>query len=276
MAYRVRHLNLGGVLDEAIELVKDNFGLLFSIVLILMAPVELLVGFANATVEPTWPDDASIEEIIRISEQHERANAPLQLLSNLLSIVDFLVLMPIYNGALTIAIARRFLGQPATLRDSIRFGVKRWGSMIGTTILYVLAVMGGTILLIVPGIVFALWFGLFQSIVIVEELGGPTALTRSKHLVGPYVGTYFVLGMISTTIVLALYVPALFIPQPHLAAIGAAVASSITTVLSTAFAVVFYFSCRCGRENFDLQLLANNIANEPEPSNELAFQPAST
>jgi hypothetical protein len=274
MAYQIRQLNLGGVLDEAIELVKENFGLLFSIVLILIVPLELVVGYAES--EPPIPPDASFEEQMRIAEEHQRENAPMQILVGLANIVNGLVLMPICGGALTIAIARRYLGQPATVGDSIRFGVKRWGPMIGTTILYSLAVMGGMILLIVPGILFALWFGLYQPIVIVEELSGPTALTRSKHLVRPYLGPYFVLGLISFVIAMSLYVPVIFIPQPHVAAIGAAVASSITTVLSTAFAVVFYFSCRCGRENFDLQLLANNIASEPEPSNELAFQPAST
>ena len=49
------------------------------------------------------------------------------------------------------------------------------------------------------------------------------------------------------------------IPQPHARIVAIAVAQGIGTLLATCALVVFYFSCRCKLENFDLQVLADAV-----------------
>jgi hypothetical protein len=126
-----------------------------------------------------------------------------------------------------------------------------------------LAILGGFLLCVVPSILFALWFSLSQHVVVIEETAGVAALKRSKRLVRKHLGTLLVLGLVMVLITVAFVVGALLIPQPHLQVIGVALAGAIATILWTAAGVVFYFSCRCAEENFDLHYLAESIGAEP-------------
>ena len=47
MAYELKELPIGGVLDQAIRISKDSFGLLFSIVAVGYLPMALLTGLAG-------------------------------------------------------------------------------------------------------------------------------------------------------------------------------------------------------------------------------------
>jgi hypothetical protein len=57
-----------------------------------------------------------------------------------------------------------------------------WG-LIGVTVLTTLAVIGGFILLIIPGIRFAVWLSQSQFVYVFEGIGGKAALSRSKKYV---------------------------------------------------------------------------------------------
>jgi len=52
-----------------------------------------------------------------------------------------------------------------------------------TSALEILAIIGGLILLVVPGLIFAIWFTFTISVVVAENLSGSAALSRSKQLV---------------------------------------------------------------------------------------------
>jgi hypothetical protein len=259
MAYKIQHLGLGGILDQTIAITRDHFGLLFLIVLILVIPCELVIGFIDLANSYELPPDATFEEQIE-AEQNYEVNSSLALLSLILDyfVLD-LILLPLTNAAIIQTVARVYLGEPVTALEAIRHGLRRFLPLIGTTILLYMAVFGGLILLIIPGILFAMWFSLSQHVVVIEELAGSAALGRSKFLVRKHLGTLLALGFIMLLITLALYMGTLFIPQPHLEVISFAVAEGIVTILWTASGVVFYFSCRCAEDNFDLHYLAQSI-----------------
>lgn len=75
--------------------------------------------------------------------------------------------------------------------------------LLWTGILCFLAVLGGLILLIVPGIIFAFWFSQGTYIVITEKLKGKAALKQSKLYVKGNVGQIFKKGFFILIIVLA-------------------------------------------------------------------------
>ncbi len=56
-------------------------------------------------------------------------------------------------------------------------------NMLLTSLLVALAVFGGLLLLIIPGLVFIVWFGFAQIISVLEDKKPLAALTRSKELV---------------------------------------------------------------------------------------------
>jgi cobalamin synthase len=67
---------------------------------------------------------------------------------------------------------------------------KLWPYLL-TSILVGLAVIGGLILLIIPGIIFAFWFFFAEYLVIAEDLSGKAALSRSKQLMKGKIGAVF-------------------------------------------------------------------------------------
>ncbi|TSC85405.1 MAG: hypothetical protein G01um101416_873 [Microgenomates group bacterium Gr01-1014_16] len=62
-------------------------------------------------------------------------------------------------------------------------GWKIVGKVLVTGLLTGLAVAGGFLLLIIPGFIFSYWFAFTNQIVVIENLSGTAALSRSKQLV---------------------------------------------------------------------------------------------
>ena len=73
------------------------------------------------------------------------------------------------------------------------------------------------------------------------------------------IGTVFVLGLLMGAIGFGIGMVAGLVPQVHVQMILRIIMQATMTILSTAALVVFYFSCRCGHENFDLELLAQSM-----------------
>jgi hypothetical protein len=178
-------------------------------------------------------------------------------------LVGVFVVVPVTNGAVIMAVARLYLRKSITAIEAISEGFRRLLPLLGTTILFSLALMGGFILCVIPFFIFAIWFGLYQQVVMLENLSGVAALKRSKQLVREDWMTFLGLGLILTVIALLLHGGADLVRQPHLQMIVSALVFAVTVTLSTAALVVFYFSCRCNVENFDLHYLAEAIGAEP-------------
>ena len=78
------------------------------------------------------------------------------------------------------------------------------------------------------------------------------------------IGTGFVLGLVVGIINMGIGLGAAIIPQPHAQVVATALAQGIATLLATCSVVVFYFSCRCKAENFDLQVLADAVGADAD------------
>jgi hypothetical protein len=267
VAYRIQQLKLTGILDQAVAIVKDNFGLLFTIVAICWIPLQLLSGIIALTMVPTFDGQPTPEQM--------RAVDPAQMMIfgvvlMVLGLVQGLIALPLMNAAVIYAVAEKYLGREVTAGDALRKGLTKIAPLIGTAILMYLAVFGGLILLIIPGILFALWFGLSQHTVVLENLSGTRALSRSKELVRPNMGTFLMLGILVFVISALAGAGSQMIPQKFVAMIVNVLVTSAITLFSIAVFVVFYFSCRCAVENFDLEHLAALIDSGEEPTERIA------
>jgi hypothetical protein len=259
MSYTIKHMGLGGILDQAIAIVRNHFILLLTIVLIVLAPVLLIQHFLQLAATPQLPPHPTMDDIIRARQ----AAAPYTMWMFGFSILYMIVLLPVANAAVIQAVARVYLGLPVTAMEAISHGLKRLPALIGTGILVYLVVFAGFIMLIIPGIYFSIWYGLSQHVVVIEGLAGWSAMKRSKKLVHKDRGTFLALMLITFVIAILIGGGTNFIPQPHLKAVGTTVAQALLTMFGTAALVVFYFSCRCHVENFDLHYLAQSIGTEP-------------
>ena len=256
MRYTIRELKLGEVLDQAVNLTKDHFGIMLGITAVLLIPFELIGGLVQAAAIPQ-PPYATQEQANAALAAVARITLPLVLLS-------VYVITPITNAALIHAIADAYLEKPISVGAAYKRAFQRILPLIGTWILVGLAVMGGLILCIVPGIIAAFWFALATQVVVIEGVGGFNAMKRSKELMAGNIGTIFVLGLLVGLIGGGINFGVAFIPERHVQAIVSAIISAVVTIFVSAVFVVFYFSCRCKHELFDLALLAQAVgADKP-------------
>lgn len=256
MSYPIQHLKLGGVLDQAIALTKDHFGLLFSIMAMVFIPFSLVSSFIVLAVLPPPPQMGASAEQVMAFNRAALEYWPLTMGSLLFSV---LIVLPLTNAAVVDAVAKLYLGKPASAIGSIKVGLSRLLPLFWTSILMFLAIMGGMILLIIPGILFAFWFSLSTHVVVLEKISGGAALARSRALMSGNIGTVFVLGLLMAAIGFGIGMVAGLVPQVHAQMILRIIMQAAMTILSTAALVVFYFSCRCGHENFDLEHLAQSM-----------------
>jgi hypothetical protein len=258
MAYKIQHLGLGGILDQAIAITKNHFGLLISIMLLLLVPFNLIPSLILESFVPAPPLQPTEEE----SRQYLAALLQYLPFVIILWLLMFLVALPLTNAALIHAIARLYLGQSITAIEALRHALRRLMPLIGTTILMYIPIFLGSMACFLPGLLFAVWFGLSQHVVVIEGISGPAALGRSKKLAGPHWATFLSLYLILFVMTGMIQMAAAFIPQPYVKLAVATLIYAVTGTLWAAAFVVFYFSCRCAEENFDLHYLAEAIGSE--------------
>jgi hypothetical protein len=191
-----------------------------------------------------------------------------------------LILQPIGSAALLHVIAQEFIDQPSSIGAAFAFALRRFGSLLGTSILAGLTIAVGFVLCCVPGIMFAIWYAFAAQVVVVEGLGGTAAMERSKALTTGYRWQLF--GFFAMTFLLSMGVGMLGavlerilpsmemvagpsgLPQQVLVsyrnhAIHVVFLSLLSILVQTYMAIcitLYYFDLRIRKEGFDLELAA--------------------
>jgi len=263
MRYEIRQLEVGGVLDQAINLTKDNFALFFKIALVLFlcsACIQLLTVWTGpmATVIPAV-NPAEMPKV-------QWAPSGAILVTLVLMLVSFVVVRPLTNGAIIYAVASCYLGMPINVGIAFRRAWRVYLPMVLTGILAFVLFALGYALCLVPGIILAFRFAFVTQVVVIEGVTGPAALTRSRELMKTNWWNAFVLGILVIAISLGLLVIQRLVPQQELAVIVGSALQTALFIFATAALVVFYFSCRCKLENFDLVMLANAVGADDPPA----------
>lgn len=104
-------------------------------------------------------------------------------------IIGMVISVPFYLAMLWLTVvmieflARSLKGEKAALQDIYKTALKKLPMAILISVLVGLAVIGGTLLLVIPGIVFAIWFNFSIYTYTLEGKTGVEALKESKILV---------------------------------------------------------------------------------------------
>jgi hypothetical protein len=256
MAYEIRARSLGEILDGGVQLYRNHFRSFLtttaaiSIPSLLLARLVtwLLTGSLSATASP--PAEAT---------GFGRAFAPLATLP--ITFAFGLLL----EAMLTIAIADAYLGRTVSIRTAWQRILAQLKSLAGAGILKGLAVMGGFVLLIVPGILMMLnWLFTTQAIT-VEGLTARAALARSKELArggrGKLAGLLLLLAIINAALVhgFGALIPESVRALPLLGAFLQQLPSILIGPLTPAVITLAYFDARVRKEAFDLEMLSDAI-----------------
>jgi hypothetical protein len=273
MKYELKPLGVGGILDQAILILKNHFALFLKIALCLQVPAAIGLNLFVIKTMPAPSPQATPEEMA------ELMRTQLAFLATFLPIlmVWMLVVIPIMNAVIVHASACVYLGKPARVGSSFRAGLTRAIPLIWTSSLMYFFIAGGYMLCVLPGILLTFWFALAPTVVVLEQVSGMTALRRSWHLMrtawAEHYLTFFLLSLLIGGINGGIGVGSQFVFEQRTASIVSAVLQGVSWTLGYAAAVVFYFSCRCRVENFDLVRLAEAVAAAPTDRPEALPQP---
>jgi len=86
-----------------------------------------------------------------------------------------------YSGAIAVLLTDDYDGEPPSLRHISRH--LRYGRLLVVDAIFAIVVVVGLLLLVVPGVVFYIWFGLAGAVVEIERSGVRAAFARSRALV---------------------------------------------------------------------------------------------
>lgn len=103
-------------------------------------------------------------------------------LASVIQLVFMVILIWAY-AALYKSVISASEGHPVTFEGAYAEGTKRAGIFFLTSLLVGLAVMGGLILLIIPGFIFMVWYGKSTWVAINENLGAVASMKKSKAYV---------------------------------------------------------------------------------------------
>lgn len=265
-SFELRPMGIGDILDTAIRLYRARFVPFLTISLLVYVPyiaLMLLLRYAVAGA-PHYVQTAFGPRAV--------ASPSAQLVGLLGRLLVPIVVLPLVQGALTYNISAEFLGESISAGASYRRAARRLLPMLGTQIAAGFVITLGYLLLIVPGVIFSIWYMIVQPIVLLETLSGSRAMSRSHELMKGNLGKGFLLAVVVGLV----YGFVVFGGAALLGAIGLArneVVLQTLTDLATALVLPFqigapillYYDLRIRKEAFDLQTLAASLPQTKAP-----------
>ena len=239
MAYEIRAMSFGEILDSGFRLLRNHALILIGFALPIYIPLAYATNRLEAQAQATAKPD----------------------LTALFPMLILISLSPLVTVALTTAIAEYYLGRSVSFGQVLRSTLAVFFPITGTFFLMGFAVLGGLLLLVIPGLYLALSFYLVTTVAVIEKCYGRKALRRSRELMrGNLLRALgiVVLSWLMVT-VLGMGIGMAFALAPSLAPLASGIAQAVTVALLTAVSVVLYFDIRCRKEAFDLEHLAAQV-----------------
>lgn len=255
----LRPRGVGELLSAAFDLYGRFWRTLIPLVAVVVVPLTIL---QYALDNALWGDHVrtmttggGVEVVLSGKDAWQTAAGGL-----LLGVITLFVTM-LLVGALAWAAAGALVGREPDLGEAYRFGTARMWSILLVSILVGLAVVGGFILLVIPGFIFLTRFAVSVPALVVEGKRGRAALSRSWNLVlgrsWPVFGTLVVAGLITGAVSGVLTVP--FGSSWLARGLMAAVASTLTTPFTGLVFSLVYFDLRVRKDGLDVAGLEQEL-----------------
>lgn len=171
-------VSINELLTSSTNLFKKNIKLFTGIAGILML-LSITIGFAQAALVILWGMVASYKIETALIPLLKASIIFLQLFLISIGLVAYAWL----SGSLTIAVSKITSGKATTIKKALEDGwLIKWSFLL-VTVLFGLVIGAGMVLLIIPGIIFFMWYFLCTYTLVCKNLKGWAALSRSKELV---------------------------------------------------------------------------------------------
>jgi hypothetical protein len=246
-------MRIGEILSTGFQLYRRHWRTLLAIAAVVVVPITLLQYLFGDLVRTQG--ETTRNGVVETASWSVGIAA---LLAALAGIVMYLAL----TGAITRAVAAEVAGEDPSVEQSYRFGFHRLGSVLLVSVLVGLAVIGGLILFIIPGIYIAIRLCVSIEALVVEGRRGTEAMGRSWALVGGHwwhaFGTLVVAGLL-TGIVNAVITSPFGDTSWFWQGVAAAAATVITLPYGALVGVLLYLDLRARKENLTMETLRTDL-----------------
>ncbi|MGH2659183.1 MAG: glycerophosphoryl diester phosphodiesterase membrane domain-containing protein [Actinomycetota bacterium] len=255
----LRQRSVGDILGDAFRLYGKHWLMLVQVVAVVAVPLTLIQYLVTDQLAENVIIRRDVGggtiEIVAESELWRDAVTAL-----VVAIVSLLVTQ-VLIGAIAWTVAGILVGREPSISDSYRFGAARIWSILLVSVLSALAIIGGFILLVIPGFIILTHLVCSIPAVVVEGKRGRAALSRSWRLVRgrawPVFGAIVVTGILTGFVSSVLTAPAGegWFAQGLLASL----ASVITTPFTALVVGLLYFDLRVRKESLDVMTLDREL-----------------
>ena len=242
---------VGEILSTAFEIYKANAQGLLMIVAIVVVPLTFISAFIGGVLFA--PDTETVTVLGEQIETVSARTAGVAILVALVTAVIGVIINAVLQAAIMRGAAQGSIGDAVDIDASYKWGFARFGSVIWISILVGLAVAGGLILFIIPGLIFAVMFSVAIPALVVENLRGTDSMSRSWNLVKGHF--WHAVGVVLLALIITAVVGGV------IGAIGGAISSNwfvswifqaIAQIITAPFAalvsVLLYLDLRARRE----------------------------
>lgn len=160
-----KEYSIGKLLSVSWELFTKNIALISLIVLVTFTPFTLVVLYLSNQMTGKYSMSASVPGYFFV-----------------VFLITYL-LFAIYVVAIPLVVQARLKGQSITLKQSLRQSLPHFFPIILTTLLEIIFLIGLTLLLVIPGIIFSIYWGFVHVSVALKHKSGIAALKDSKAAV---------------------------------------------------------------------------------------------
>jgi hypothetical protein len=166
-------MSVGDILDRGLKIFLARLPAFFVINLLVLLPLLLAYLFmpyalraSQAAAQGTEPSLGPILAFFFIL---------------VAALAAYVALLPLGTAAILYVTEKEFLGEPAPVKRAFAFAWRRFGSLFLASVLSGLVIVLGSFL-IVPGIIFTVWFAFATRVVVTEGLSATESLNRSRQL----------------------------------------------------------------------------------------------
>lgn len=258
----LRPLSLGEILDRTFSLYRRHFLLFIGI-----AGIPHLIVLAVHLTQTA---------IITTQNYSTMAAVTTTIAIVLASIVSYVF----SQGGTVTAVSDLYLGRPISIFEALRRAGANAFSLVGVLMLNGLAILGGLLLLIIPGIYLACRLLVCVPSALIEQRGPRDSLSRSFALTKDYTINAFVILVLSVVmsyaaqilLVLPFSIPMVIAAGKHadtriwlaLAQVGGTISATLVTPILLIATSVYYYDLRIRKEAFDLQFMMDpNASHTP-------------
>lgn len=257
----LRPRSFGEILSGALRIYLDNATKLLVIVAIVVVPLSFISALATETVAS--PTETTVEVFGQPVTTAEPRSFIILLAAALIAAAIGVMIWAVLEAAILRGAAQATIGDPVDVQASYRWGFRRFGSVLLVAVLIGLVVVGGLILLIIPGLVFLVFLSVSIPALVIEDRRGREALKRSWNLVSGHF--WHAVGVILVAAIIASLVSSL------ISAIGgdnwvvrwifAAIAQIITAPFTALVGVLLYLDLRARKEALTANVLRAELTS---------------